>query len=221
MGLTKYLKELVAETGIVSRDTLEVQGNSDLQGDADVGGNQTVQGNQSVGGNQSVTGQTTFKDNIDQTVGGTTWSRNIEDGDLVIRDDAGSVALRTALGEDLAALVQNGGTHEIDVTGLSGDLADRQDPKNHNSKHSAGNEDEIEVIDLASNPVEDAGRVVETDGNGGLVYGESAGGDIELITLSNINEPKDLPDPATVDFPTIAYIESGELSDDYIGVFQE
>ena len=48
-----------------------------------------------------------------------------------------------------AATHQNGNTDEIDVTGLSGVLADPQVPTTHANSHTAGNPDEIKLDDLA------------------------------------------------------------------------
>ena len=45
---------------------------------------------------------------------------------------------------------QNNGEDEINVGGLSGDLADRQDPKDHANRHQEGGDDEIDAEDLAS-----------------------------------------------------------------------
>ena len=41
-----------------------------------------------------------------------------------------------------------GGADELNVTGLSGDLADRQDPKNHADRHEQGGPDEIDATGL-------------------------------------------------------------------------
>src|SRR5687767_11775201 len=48
-----------------------------------------------------------------------------------------------------ASTHENGGGDEIDVTGLSGLLADRQDPTNHASRHQNGGADEISVAGLS------------------------------------------------------------------------
>ena len=50
-------------------------------------------------------------------------------------------------------------------------------------------------------------------------------GDVEVevgkIDLKVFEQVEDLPDPEELDTPTIAYIESGSLGDDYFGLFQE
>jgi len=61
---------------------------------------------------------------------------------------------------------ENGGTDEINVAGLSGDLADPQDPKAHASTHSDGGADEITVENLGTGGA--AGTVPTSDGAGGL-----------------------------------------------------
>ena len=49
-----------------------------------------------------------------------------------------------------AASHENGGADEIDVTGLSGELADDQPPKDHASSHQNGGGDAIKLDDLAT-----------------------------------------------------------------------
>ena len=49
-----------------------------------------------------------------------------------------------------AASHENGGADEISVAGLSGDLADAQDPKAHAASHRSGGADAIKLDDLAA-----------------------------------------------------------------------
>ena len=68
----------------------------------------------------------------------------------VLRVDAGETALEFA---DLwtvphKSMHENGGSDEIDVTGLSGELADPQPPKTHAASHQHGGSDEIDVTGL-------------------------------------------------------------------------
>jgi len=44
---------------------------------------------------------------------------------------------------------ESGGSDELDVTGLSGELADLQPPKNHASSHESGGSDELDVTGLS------------------------------------------------------------------------
>lgn len=50
---------------------------------------------------------------------------------------------------DHATSHENTGEDELDVTGLSGDLADEQDPKAHSSEHESGGTDEVSVAGLS------------------------------------------------------------------------
>ena len=47
---------------------------------------------------------------------------------------------------------QNGGADEINVAGLSGELADAQSPKTHAASHSDGGTDEVSVLNLGGYP---------------------------------------------------------------------
>ncbi len=68
-----------------------------------------------------------------------------------------------------AATHENGGADEIDVTGLSGLLSDPQTPTAHASSHSDGGSDEIDVADLATASLNTAERL-RPDGAGGLEF---------------------------------------------------
>ena len=89
---------------------------------------------------------------------------------------------------DHSARHESGGADELNVTGLSGDLADRQDPKNHASRHHHGGPDKLEIVDLdASGGNEEDVVMVQDDGT--LAYEEGAGmseeeiGDIVVAAL--------------------------------------
>jgi len=58
---------------------------------------------------------------------------------------------------------ENGGADEIDVTGLSGELADPQPPKAHAASHKDGGDDELDASELAG-ALGTAGQVLKTDG---------------------------------------------------------
>lgn len=58
---------------------------------------------------------------------------------------------------------ENGGSDELDVTGLSGALADPQDPTTHATSHQDGGSDELDVAGLAGGDGT-AGQVAQTDG---------------------------------------------------------
>jgi hypothetical protein len=70
-----------------------------------------------------------------------------------------------------AASHENAGGDEIDVTGLSGQLADPQIPDLHAAEHEDGGGDEIDVTGLAG--VLDEPQVVDVDATGAL-DGDSA-----------------------------------------------
>jgi len=69
---------------------------------------------------------------------------------------------------------EQGGTDELDVTGLSGDLADAQDPKAHQSTHQAGGSDELQVDTLGASSTAST-QFFGPDGSGGVRV-DSAGG---------------------------------------------
>ena len=79
---------------------------------------------------------------------------------------------------------------------------------------------EIDAAELGNTG--DEGEVLTVQSDGSLEWqAPEDEGDIDLIVLEDINEFDDLPDPESIDSPTIGYIASGELADDYIGVFQQ
>ena len=89
---------------------------------------------------------------------------------------------------------EDGGSDEISVTGLSGDLADPQDPKSHASTHQDGGADEISVtglsgdladqqdankikgVDVIDTAIGDGKVLVYRTGSGDLGYETQAGG---------------------------------------------
>ncbi len=74
---------------------------------------------------------------------------------------------------------QNGGSDELSVAGLSGELADNQPPKTHASSHSDGGADEMSVEDLATAGTD--GQVPTSNGAGGLTMEDPAGGSISKL----------------------------------------
>lgn len=64
-------------------------------------------------------------------------------------DADGTVLTSFAQDETLNALLESGGTFELDVTNLAGDLADEQDPKPHATEHENGGVDELNVGGLS------------------------------------------------------------------------
>jgi len=60
----------------------------------------------------------------------------------------------TGTGGAHASTHENAGGDEIDVTGLSGELADPQPPKDHAADHADGGGDEIDVTDLGGYPAD-------------------------------------------------------------------
>jgi hypothetical protein len=116
---------------------------------------------------------------------------------LVVEDENNTTEqVRLPIGKDLAATlaaggandydpradIQNGEPQEMSVQGLSGDLADAQDPKDHAGDHSQGGGDEITVENLGTGS-NDTGAVVKPDGNGGLQIG---GGGVDSGTYATI-----------------------------------
>ena len=85
--------------------------------------------------------------------------------ELVFYDENNdSDILRLQIGENIKSELQSGGIHELDLSGLSGDLADEQDPVNHAGEHSDGGTDELDAADLAGSKGND-GQVLQTDGS--------------------------------------------------------
>ena len=91
---------------------------------------------------------------------------------------------------------ENGGIDEISVTGLSGLLADPQDPTAHHLTHQLGGSDPIDVTGLpgsASGNVEDLptaetdpSLVLAPDGAGGVEFRAEAGGGSGLSELPQV-----------------------------------
>ena len=95
--------------------------------------------------------------------------------ELVFYDENNDAdALRLPIGSNISTELEDGGVHELNLGGLSGDLADRQNPKNHESRHRKGGADELEVVDLdASGGTDGYAPIVQSDGS--LAY-QAAGG---------------------------------------------
>jgi len=60
---------------------------------------------------------------------------------------------------------EQGGTDELDVTGLSGDLADPQDPKSHASTHEAGGSDPVNADALSTSVASTQDLQTDSSGN--------------------------------------------------------
>lgn len=124
-------------------------------------------------------------------------------------DDASSPRTPTAH----ASSHENGGSDEISVAGLSGELADAQTPKTHAASHSDGGADEVTVENLATAST-DTSLVLKPDGSGGLAFGAGGGGgtngwelvgsntteqtttstsDVDLVTIGSLNIPATQP----------------------------
>jgi hypothetical protein len=84
------------------------------------------------------------------------------------RVEANSIAA-TGPPQNHAVTHENGGSDEIDVTNLSGLLADAQTPLVHASSHSDGGSDEITVENLAAGSTTTTDRL-RPDGAGGLEF---------------------------------------------------
>lgn len=95
--------------------------------------------------------------------------------ELVFEDENNDAdVLRLPIGSDIATELENGGVHELNLGGLSGDLADRQNPKNHESRHRKGGSDEVEVVNLDAS-TGDSGETVQVQSDGSLQYASVAG----------------------------------------------
>lgn len=101
--------------------------------------------------------------------------------ELVFEDENNNTdALRLPIGSDIATELENGGRHEMNVGGLSGDLADRQNTKTHESRHRRGGADELEISDLdASSGTTDDAVLVNSDGS--LRYASPGGRDPDKV----------------------------------------
>jgi len=81
---------------------------------------------------------------------------------------------------------ESGGDDEISVQGLSGDLADPQDPKNHAADHNDGGDDELSATDLANVSEEaDANTAAVRQEDGTLVASDATAND-ELVTYGQV-----------------------------------
>jgi hypothetical protein len=70
---------------------------------------------------------------------------------------------------------ENGGMDELDLTGMSGLLADAQAPTNHATTHEIAGGDNIEVENLGTSEMDDS-LVLAPDGAGGVKFRAEAGG---------------------------------------------
>ena len=109
---------------------------------------------------------------------------------------------------------QNGGTDEVNVTGLSGLLADSQTPLAHASSHYNGQSDELDVASLGGFPGTSTtvlrgdavfGLPVATGGGGGL--GETAVVDVRLAEF--VVEGHELSSSATFEAIGTMFVASG------------
>lgn len=101
---------------------------------------------------------------------------------------------------------QDGGGDELNVAGLSGELADPQPTSVEDSATAVA---DVTTLDFGDN------LDVSEDAGTATVDAQATEGDIDLLQVADVDS---LPDPENVTSPTIAYID-GE--DDYAGVFQE
>lgn len=84
--------------------------------------------------------------------------------------------------EDHASEHEDGGEDEINVGGLSGDLADPQDPKVHAPTHEDGGVDEVAHNDLAISPT-DHHSLPKTVNQGKITLGDTETFEIWRATL--------------------------------------
>lgn len=113
-------------------------------------------------------------------------------GEAILRDENNSTDIaRFQANTALNALLENGGVHELNVAGLSGDLADAQDPKNHASSHGENSADEILVENIGAAST-NTDLVFKPDGSGGVQAASGAAGGattiLDTASLSGASE---------------------------------
>lgn len=82
---------------------------------------------------------------------------------------------------------ENGGSDEISVAGLSGDLADEQDPKAHASSHAKDASDELFVENIGATST-DTSQAFVPDGTGGVTTGQAGEQNVPDFTVES-NSP--------------------------------
>lgn len=101
---------------------------------------------------------------------------------LLVEDETnGIVQAKIPMDTKLSSTLESGGVNEIQVDGLSGDLSDRQDPKNHANRHTEGGPDALSVEDLPTSGAADT--VPKSDGSGGVVMEAIAGIPSGTVTM--------------------------------------
>ena len=124
--------------------------------------------------------------------------------------------------EPHATTHQSGGTDEINVAGLSGELADPQPPKTHATSHQNGGTDEINVAGLSGKlaDLQDAGwvkgKIVDDTAIGdqkALIY-DQATDSIVYGTVAGAGDTiTDRGDPSAIDFTKADFITDGSWHD--------
>jgi len=118
------------------------------------------------------------------------WDDDKTSGDEITADEWDN---HTTDQKSHSARHESGGTDEINVTGLAGDLADPQEPESHAVRHEQNGADALNVEDLASNGA--SGQVPTAQGDGSLLM-EAAASTLGELTDVNILVKERLTVPA-------------------------
>lgn len=133
------------------------------------------------------------------------WSGDAADGHVLTADGSGGSdwedPAETPSGAH-ASTHENDGSDEIDVTDLSGLLADEQTPVDHDHSGDVGDGGTFDAVNLTSGAATD-GQVLTADGAGGAAWEDVAGsGDVTWAAIQAsqlVNEFKGFPSAVGID----------------------
>jgi hypothetical protein len=113
------------------------------------------------------------------------WDDDKTSGDEITADEWDN---HTTDQKSHSARHESGGTDEINVTGLAGDLADPQEPESHAVRHEQNGADALNVENLASNGA--SGQVPTAQGDGSLLMEAAASALGELTDVHIVLEER-------------------------------
>lgn len=147
---------------------LTVDGTTDLNDTLNVQGQATFQSGLTVQGLLDIAGSNAELDDDQKVLLGSDGDYSIRydsaGDDFILRDETNATDLLVLpKNTPINQILESGGQFELSVQGLSGDLADAQDPKSHASSHSDGGADELDAADL-SGAKGSADQVLTSDG---------------------------------------------------------